>query len=187
MIPGLKLVARPLIAVMLCAGATFLLSAEQALAAPIAVAPYTLSVFSGIPPSGATQPDDLAISADGTDLWIGYGNGVDTFGKGGPSNLVEYDIGSGAVLRNLTIPGHLDGLKIDPQSGDVWATENEDGNPTLAIVDDKSGKVKIFTVSSSLITGGFDDLVFASSGKKSEDDVFIIASSQVDTTTPVIV
>ena len=43
--------------------------------------PYTLSVFPGTPPAGATQPDDLAVSADGKRLWVGYGNGVDTTGK----------------------------------------------------------------------------------------------------------
>jgi len=181
----LKLVARPLLAVTFCVGAALPLGAEQALAAPVAVTPYTLTTFKGLPPSGATQPDDLATSADGADLWVGYGNGVNTFGMGGPSNLVEYDISSGSVLQNLTIPGHLDGLKIDPASGQVWATENEDGNPTLAIVNPKSGKFKIFSVSSSLITGGFDDLVFVSGAKS--DTAFIVASSQTDTTTPVIV
>jgi DNA-binding beta-propeller fold protein YncE len=104
-----------------------------------AVSPYTLSVFSGTPPAGATQPDDLAVSADGKRLWVGYGNGVDTTGKGGPSSLVEYDIATGSVLKNISIPGHLDGLKINPATGDVWATENEDGNPTLAVIDHESG------------------------------------------------
>jgi hypothetical protein len=87
------------------------------------------------------------------------------------------------VLKNISIPGHLDGLKINPFSGDIWATENEDGNPTLAIVDEDNGKFKISTFSTTSVTGGLDDLVFsANSG-----DVFIVASSQVDTTTPVIV
>jgi hypothetical protein len=173
--------ARPLLAAMLCIGAAFLFGALPAMAAPVAVAPYTLATFTGIPPSGATAPDDLAVSADGADLWIGYGNGVDTHGKGGPSNLVEYNISNGTVVQNLTIPGHLDGLKIDPSTGEVWATENEDGSPTLAIVNPKTGKFKIFPVSSPLITGGFDDIVFTGAGS------FIVASSQVDTITPVIV
>ena len=153
---------------------------------------YTLSVFPGTPPAGATQPDDLAISADGSHLWVGYGNGVDTTGKGGPSNLVEYDIASGAVLKNISIPGHLDGLKINPATGDVWATENEDGNPTLAVVDPESGAFNIFRFSPMLITGGMDDLVFVAGGDSRRDrgsssDVFIVASSQVDTTKPVVV
>lgn len=184
----------------LLAAATVVIAAVM-LAAPSAKAQsvvppfnltYTLSVFPGTPPAGATQPDDLAISADGRHLWVGYGNGVDTFGKGGPSNLVEYDIATGAVLKNISIPGHLDGLKINPATGDVWATENEDGNPTLAVVHHESGAFKIFRFSPTLITGGMDDLVFVTatgedSRRDAEPEVFIVASSQVDTTTPVVV
>lgn len=165
----------------------------QSVAPPFTLT-YTLSVFPGTPPVGATQPDDLAISANGKRLWVGYGNGVDTTGKGGPSNLVEYDIATGAVVKNISVPGHLDGLKINPATGDVWATENEDGNPTLAVVDHESGAFKIFRFSPKLITGGMDDLVFVVPAQEdlrrdedSEPDVFIVASSQVDTTTPVIV
>ena len=158
-----------------------------------AMPPYTLSVFPGTPPAGATAPDDLAVSADGKRLWVGYGNGVDTTGKGGPSSLVEYDIATGKVLKNISIPGHLDGLKINPATGDVWATENEDGNPTLAVIDHESGAFKIYRFSPALVTGGFDDLVFVptSRGDSHDEDsaqnVFIVTSSQVDTTTPVIV
>jgi hypothetical protein len=152
---------------------------------PVAVSPYTLTPLTTlVPPTGATQPDDLAVSADGADLWVGYGNSVATDGSGGPSSLVEYEISSGKVLQNVSIPGHLDGLKINPKTGDIWATENEDKNPTLAIVNHKNGKVKIYTFSPTLITGGMDDLVFSGPNFK---DVFIVASSQADTTTPVIV
>jgi hypothetical protein len=160
-----------------------------------AMSPYTLSVFPGTPPAGATQPDDLAVSADGKRLWVGYGNGVDTTGKGSPSTLVEYDIATGSVLKNISIPGHLDGLKINPATGDVWATENEDGNPTLAVVDHECGAFKIYKFDPTLITGGFDDLVFVARSKgdwhhddkDSAEDVFIVTSSQVDTTKPAIV
>lgn len=159
-----------------------------------AVMPYSLNVFPGTPPAGATQPDDLAVSADGKYLWVGYGNGVDTFGKGAPSNLVEYDIASGARLKNISLPGHLDGLKINPATGDVWATENEDGNPTLAVVDHESGSFKVYRFDPTLITGGMDDLVFVERPREdsrhdsdSRLDVYIVTSSQVDTTTPAIV
>ena len=157
--------------------------------AQTALPPYTLSVFPATPPAGATQPDDLAVSANGTRLWVGYGNGVDTTGKGGPSTLVEYDIASGAVLKSISIPGHLDGLKINPHTGDVWATENEDGNPTLAVVDHDGGTFKIYRFSPTLITGGFDDLVFVTDPKDpdSPPEVFVVTSSQVDTTKPAIV
>jgi hypothetical protein len=49
-----------------------------------AMSPYTLNVFPGTPPAGATKPDDLAVSADGKRLWVGYGNGVDTTGTVAP-------------------------------------------------------------------------------------------------------
>jgi len=39
--------------------------------AQTAVSPYILSVFPGTPPAGATKPDDLAVSANGTRLWVG--------------------------------------------------------------------------------------------------------------------
>jgi hypothetical protein len=129
----------------LSAGAVLLLAAK-ALAAPSALPPYTLTELTNlVPPTGATQPDALAVSGDGKDLWVGYGNVVDTTGKSGPSNLVEYNFATGAVHRNLSIPGHLDGLKINPTTNDVWATENEDGNPTIAIVNHLNGHFRIYT------------------------------------------
>lgn len=182
----------------LLAGRTVVMAAVLVAAASAraqtAIPPYNLTVFPGTPPAGATQPDDLAVSANGKHLWVGYGNGVDTTGKGGPSTLVEYDIASGAVLKNISIPGHLDGLKINPATGDVWATENEDGNPTLAVIDHESGAFHIYRFDPTLITGGFDDLVFVARphGDSRHDsdspvDVYVVTSSQVDTTTPVIV
>src|SRR5216683_2929168 len=178
---------RQLPVISLIAGLALLLTATwaQAKVCPCVVAPfYTLTTFTGVPPGGATAPDDLAISADGKDLWVGYGNGVDTSGASGSSNAVEYDISSGAVLQNVSVPGHMDGLKINPTTGDVWATENEDGNPTLAIINHKNGKFKIFKFESALITGGMDDLVITGPNSK---DVFIVSSSQTDITKPVIV
>ena len=180
--------ARQLPVISLIGGLALLLTATRAQAAPV-IAPdfvgiYTLTTFTGMPPGGATAPDDLAISADGKDLWVGYGNGVDTTGASGSSNAVEYDIGSGAMLLNVSVPGHMDGLKINPKTDDVWATENEDGNPTLAIINHKNGKFKIFKFEPTLITGGMDDLVFAGDKDK---DVFIVTSSQMSTSMPVIV
>jgi hypothetical protein len=187
---GLKLVASPMLAATFCLGAAFLSSAKPAAAAPVVVPPftgiYTLTAFKGVPPNPATQnqPDDLAISADGADLWVGYGNGVNTSGTD-PSNLIEYNIASGSVMQNISIPGHLDGLKIDPVTGNVWATVNEDGNPRLNIVNPSTGTFTTFTPSSSLITGGFDDLAFVPAVEA--ENVYIVTSSQTDITKPIIV
>jgi hypothetical protein len=87
-------------------------------------------------------------------------------------------------LRNLSIPGHLDGLKINPATNEVWAIENEDANPMLAIINPKTGSFQISTFAPDLLTGGMDDLVFTLA---SPPQVFIVASSQTDITKPVIV
>ena len=181
----------PLVGVIVALAAVMLAPGARA---QTAVGPYVLSPFAGTPPAGATKPDDLAISANGKHLWVGYGNGVDTTGQGGPSSLVEYDIASGEVVKNISIPGHMDGLKINPATGDVWATENEDGNPTLAVVNHESGAFTIYKFDPTLITGGMDDLLFVKRphegsrhDSESTVDVYIVTSSQVDTTTPAVV
>jgi hypothetical protein len=181
---GLRLVARPLmLAVTLSVCATFLVNVEQAQAVgPGAMPPYTLGTFNGTPPSGVINPDDISVTADGTGLWVGYGNTAKPDGTSGSSNLVEYAISNGAVLQNVTIPGHIDGLKVDPATGEVWTNINEDAKPTVVIFNPKNGKVSTFLVTSSLVTGGVDDLVFSGN-----DSAFITASSQVSLTAPVIV
>jgi hypothetical protein len=64
------------------------------------------------------------------------------------------------------------------------ATENEHGNPTLAVINHKTGHFKIYGFDASLFDGGFDDLVFSGENSKS---VFIVTSSQTDVSKPVIV
>jgi hypothetical protein len=181
---GLTRAARTLLAAALIAGAAWFLNVGAAFAAPVAIPPYTLGTFKGIAPSGLTSPDDIAVSADGADLWVGYGNGAATDGSKGSSNVVEYNIATGAVMQNITIPvlGHIDGLKIDPATGEVWTNINEDSHPKVVMINAKNGKATTFTVSSSLITGGLDDLVFSGN-----DSAFVTASSQTSLTAPVIV
>ena len=183
---GLRFVARPLmLAVTFSVGAAFFANVEQAHAAPVAIPPYTLATFKGVAPSGLISPDDVAVSADGTSLWVGYGNGAATDGSGTKtSSVVEYSIATGTVLQNITepVPGHIDGLKIDPATGEVWTNIDEDSHPKVVIINPKNGKATAFTVASSLITGGLDDLVFSGN-----DSAFVTASSQTSLTAPVIV
>jgi hypothetical protein len=181
---GSKLMPLPILAAAFCAGAVLLLGAKEAVAAPVAIPPYILTALTVTPPAGATAPDDIAVSASGLNLWVGYGNGVDTTGKGGPSTLVEYNLGTGAVRQHISIAGHLDGLKINPTTNDVWTTENEDGNPTLTVVNSKNGTFKKYTFKPALISGGMDDFAFAGPNSK---NVFVVTSSQTSTSLPVIV
>jgi hypothetical protein len=109
-------------------------------------------------PNGATQPDSITIGNNA--LWAEYGNGADTTGAGGSSTIVEYSL-SGKVEKTYTIAGSVDGLKIDPATGMVFAMQNQDGNSTLSLIDPKTGKIGAplsYGVTSA--TRGYDDVAF---------------------------
>ena len=53
---------------------------------------------------------------------------------GGESEIVQYSSG-GAVQHKYEIAGLVDGLKVDPVTGMVWALQNQDGNSTLSLIN----------------------------------------------------
>jgi len=104
-------------------------------------------------------------------VWVGYQNITSkTGGDGRFSAVVEYS-SDGNLLRKFAVPGHCDGLRIDPVSHTVWASSNEDGNPGLVSIDQESGKITTYTFSPTVHGGGFDDMAFVN-GK-----MFIAASN----------
>jgi hypothetical protein len=116
-----------------------------------------------------TQPDP--IERDGDDIWVAYQNGASkTGGDGKSSTIVEYTR-HGHVERTFSVPGHCDGLRIDPATHVVWASSNEDGNPGLVSIDPATGVVTPYTFAPTVHGGGFDDLAFVN-GK-----MFIAASN----------
>jgi hypothetical protein len=58
------------------------------------------------------------------------------------------------------VPGHSDGLKVDPSTHLLWALQNEDANANLVIIDPETHHQKLYTFSSAAHGGGYDDLVF---------------------------
>ena len=112
-------------------------------------------------PSGTSGLDSLT-QGNGS-LWAEYGNGVDSTGAdGGSSTIVQYSLG-GAVEHTYSIKGSVDGLKIDPATGLVWALQNQDGNPTLSLIDPKTNTVGTpFPYAVTRATRGYDDVVFQS-------------------------
>jgi hypothetical protein len=121
--------------------------------------PYTVSVFARSVSGKYTQPD--SITSNNSAIFIGYGNGGAPNGSTSiPSTLVEYDF-NGNVLNKVFVPGHNDGLKINPQTGDLWALQNEDGNATLVIYNAQNftAKQKYF-LGTGPHGGGYDDIVF---------------------------
>jgi hypothetical protein len=105
-----------------------------------------------------SHPD--AIERDGRDIWVGYQNVTAKDGSDNKtSTVVEYDR-RGRVERTFAVPGHCDGLRIDPATHLVWASSNEDGNPALVSIDPHTGTVTPYTFDPTVHGGGFDDMAF---------------------------
>jgi sugar lactone lactonase YvrE len=116
-----------------------------------------------------TNPDSIEL--DRGHIWVGYQNVTSkTGGDGKYSTVVEYD-SDGRLLRTFAVPGHCDGLRIDPATHTVWASSNEDGNPGLVSIDQTSGKITTYSFDATVHGGGFDDMAFLN-GK-----MFIAASN----------
>jgi hypothetical protein len=121
--------------------------------------PYNVSQFAASVPGEYTQPDSIAFNS--TAIYIGYGNNGDPGGGNSiPSTIVEYDF-NGNILNKANIVGHNDGLKINPQTGALWAMENEDANARLLILDPQTLAVtQSFFLGTGPHGGGYDDIVF---------------------------
>ncbi|MDB5353932.1 MAG: hypothetical protein JWN24_385 [Phycisphaerales bacterium] len=122
------------------------------------VAPgYKVSLF-GTTPVGASQPDSIAV--DGSKVFVGFGNGVAKDGSDGKtSTIVQYNA-DGSIVNTFTVPGHNDGLKVDPSTHLVWALQNEDGNPNLVIINPVANTQSNFTFAPPANGGGYDDITF---------------------------
>ena len=123
--------------------------------------PYTVSMFAQSLPGLYTQPDSITTSS--TAIYIGYGNGGAPNGSTAtPSTIVEYDF-SGNIINTAFVNGHNDGLKINPQTGDLWALQNEDANSNLVIFDaQKLTQKQKYYLGTGPHGGGYDDIVFLS-------------------------
>jgi len=111
--------------------ATGLIGSGAAASGPTAV---SSSVFATGGAVGGTQPDSIT-DGDGS-IWVEYGNtAVSTGGPdAGTSTIVQYSP-SGAIDHVYTIAGLVDGLKFNPNTGMVWALQNNDANATLSLIN----------------------------------------------------
>ena len=148
--------------------ANALLNAAAPAVAGLTVAPgYTVKSFA-TNPAGATEPDSIAV--DGTNVFVGYGNGVAKDGSDGKSStIVQYSV-DGKVVQTFSVAGHNDGLKIDPQTHLLWAIQNEDGNPNLVVINPVAGTSTQYVLP-AVNGGGYDDVTFIGS------NVFMTASA----------
>jgi hypothetical protein len=137
------------------------LMAGSVVAAPAfgqsAASPYELKVFAKAP-EGLSAPDSIAV-LDGH-AFVGYGDGHAPDGSDGlNSQVVEYTM-DGAVVHVYTVPGHNDGLKVDPRTHLLWALQNEDLNPNLVIINTVTHDQKEYAFGPTPHGGGYDDMVF---------------------------
>src|SRR6202043_3851562 len=110
------------------------------------------------PIDGSSQPDSVT-TGDGF-TFVQYGNGADSTGAGGSSTIVQYDK-AGNIEYSYSITGSVDGLKFNPVTGELWALQNQDGNPTLTLIDPKTHTVSDpLSFANSSATRGYDDVVF---------------------------
>ena len=91
---------------------------------------YKTQIFATGLAAGGTSPDSVTYG-DGS-VWVAYQNGADTAGASGSSTVVRYSP-DGAIENSWTIKGNVDGLKVDPNTGLVWALQNNDGNSALTV------------------------------------------------------
>jgi predicted secreted protein len=131
------------------------------------------------PIDGSSQPDSVT-TGDGF-TFVQYGNGADSTGAGGSSTIVQYDK-AGNIEYSYSITGSVDGLKFNPVTGELWALQNQDGNPTLTLIDPKTHTVSDpLSFANSSATRGYDDVVFE--GNK----VFLSYTNPANTGDPVLV
>lgn len=141
-----------------------------AASAQVAATPYTISVFATSIPGVDFAPDSIAVVDD--HVFVGYGDGAAPDGSDSKSStVVEYKM-NGDMVWTYTVKGHNDGLRVNPQTKQVWAMQNEDANPNLVIIDPKTQTQTQYTFAAPPPHGGgYDDISFRGS------DVFLSCSN----------
>ena len=119
---------------------------------------FTLSVFVKAPAS-TMKPDSIVQL--GNRVYIAYQNAGEVKDGSVPvtNTVVQYDLNAN-LLKQFTVPGHVDGLMARADTNELWAMANEDGNPELTIISLATGTQKTYqaTVNPPLHGGGYDDM-----------------------------
>jgi hypothetical protein len=112
------------------AAALLVASCASAYADPTVIGVSVFATGAGVQ---ATKPDSITIG--GGSVWVEYGNGVDSTGVApGASTIVQYSP-VGAIQNTYSISGSVDGLTFNPNTGIVWALQNQDANATISLIN----------------------------------------------------
>jgi hypothetical protein len=137
----------------------------------------------------STSPD--SITYGNGSIWVEYSNGAPSSNYTGNSTIVQYSA-SGAVQNTYSLGGNVDGLKYNPNSGLVWALQNQDGNSQLSTINPATKAVSAYMYPSPVSTSrGFDDVAFignnvylSQTNPKSPSDAVIVKLNNPDPATP---
>lgn len=137
---------------------------------------------------------DSVTYANGS-LWVEYSNGAASNNYTGSSTIVQYST-TGAVQGRQSLGGNVDGLKYNPNTGMLWALENQDGNSLLSIINPTTRGVSTFMYGAPYtnVSGsrGFDDVAFignnvylSQTNPASPADAVVVQLNNSTPTTPI--
>ena len=124
---------------------------------------YTASVFATAP-TGSSGPDSVTVAAGS--VWVAYdGTALSSDGSqpAGFSTVARYSL-SGVLQSTYQIAGDVDGLKYDPFTGRMWATQNQDANSSITLINPVTNALTPLSYDVTSPTQGVDDLVFTANG-----------------------
>ena len=129
--------------------------------------------------ANVSGPDSIAVG-NGS-VWVRYvPSTTPSTNFSGTSTVVQYSTG-GAIQNMYTLAGSVDGLKIDPSTGLVWALQNQDGDSQISIINPVAKTVTPYTYTPPVsATQGFDDVVFAN------NKIYLSYTNPVAGTDPVL-
>lgn len=124
-------------------------------------ASFTPSVFATGAAVSATAPD--SVTYGGGSVWIEYGNHANSSDYAGKSTIAQYST-AGAIQNTYSLAGSVDGLKYNPNTGQIWALQNQDGNSQLSIINPATKAISTFYYGHAYMSvagsRGFDDVAF---------------------------
>ena len=142
----------------------------------------TPTLFASGSAVGGTAPD--SVTYGNGSVWVEYGNNASSTNYSGAGTIVQYST-TGAIQNTYSIAGSVDGLKYNPNTGMVWALQNQDANSQLSIINPATKAVSSYTYGSSY-TGisssrGFDDVAFLG------NNAYLSLTNPASTSDPVLV
>jgi hypothetical protein len=157
---------RPLLLVVALAAVALVSVGTRAAARPasaatpgipvVALPGYTVQVFAR-GDNTTFNPDPVMTVGD--KLFVSFQNAAAHDGTSGSSTIVEYSSVTRAVIRRISVPGEVEGLRRDPATGLIWMSKNEDGGAALDTLNPANGVVTPITLSPTP-PAGFDDIFF---------------------------